>query len=84
MKLVEFAEQNVVFAKNQPEYLPLPAHVKEGPAGQITCCWQLKWSERLKVLWTGVIWHNVLTFNNPLQPQLLMVDKPKFTEKDSA
>lgn len=31
----------------------------------------------LAVLWRGTIWHQVLTFNQPLQPQLLSVDKPE-------
>jgi len=26
MKLIEFKEQTVVIAKDQPEYMPLPAH----------------------------------------------------------
>lgn len=79
MKLVEFPEQTAVFAHDQPEYLPLPAHVREGFVGEITCCWKFTWRERLKLLWTGRIWHKVLTFNEPLQPQLLLVDKPDFS-----
>ena len=33
--------------------------------------------ERLQILLTGRIWHEVLTFNGPLQPQMLMVEKPE-------
>jgi len=77
MKLIEFPEQTTIIAKNQPQYLPLPAHVYfNDPEGEIVCCWQLTWKERIKLLLTGCIWHSVLTFNNPLQPQLLAVDKP--------
>jgi hypothetical protein len=78
MKLVEFPEQTVVIAKNQPEYLPLPAHrFADAPEqGRIAFCWQLTWRERLAVLWRGVVWHQVLTFNHPLQPQLLATEKP--------
>lgn len=80
MELVSFPEQTDVIAKDQPQYRPLPAHVVNGdPEGRITCCWQLSWRERLKVLWTGLIWHQVLTFNSPLQPQLLLVDKPELS-----
>lgn len=78
MKLIEFKEQTVVFAKDQPEYLPLPAHVvPEDPQGTIICCWQLSWHERLQLLLQGRIWHSVLTFRQPLQPQLLQLAKPE-------
>lgn len=77
MQLVEFPEQTVVIAKDQPEYLPLPAHrAKNDPKGCVTCCWKMTLRERLRLLWTGRVWHQVLTFNQPLQPQLLMVEKP--------
>ena len=77
MKLAEFPEQTVVVAKDQPEYLPLPAHkLPSDPDGKLTCCWELNWKERFHLLLTGKIWHQVLTFNNPLQPQRLTVEKP--------
>lgn len=76
MKLIEFKEQTVVIAKDQPEYLPLPAHQFKDPQGRIAFCWKMSWKERLKALWTGILWHEVLTFNGPLQPQLLSTDKP--------
>lgn len=77
MNMVEFLEQTTVFAKDQPEYKPLPAHAfKDDPQGRIACCWKLSWRERWAVLRRGVIWHQVLTFNKPLQPQLLSVEKP--------
>ncbi len=78
MKLIEFPEQTTVYAKDQPEYLPLPAHRFAGdPQGRIACCWQLTWRERFTLLWRGVLWHQVLTFKQPLQPQLLTVEKPE-------
>jgi hypothetical protein len=77
MNLVEFPEQTIVIAKDQPQYRPMPAHQYAHDApGRIVCCWQLTWRERLVVLFLGRIWHQVLTFNQALQPQLLMVDKP--------
>lgn len=75
MKLVEFPEQTVVIAKNQPEYLPLPAHVD--PQGMVTCCWNLNRKERRRASRTGKIWHQILTFNQPLQPQRLQTEKPE-------
>lgn len=75
MKLVDFPERNVVYAAKQtPLYLPLPAY--RAFDGRVTCCWGLSWRERLRVLFTGRIWHQVLTFNDPLQPQLLLTNKP--------
>lgn len=76
MRLTEFEEQTVVIAKDQPEYLPLPAHVDSD--GVVTCCWQLTFKERMKLIFTGRIWHSVLTFNRPLQPQRLQIEKPDF------
>jgi hypothetical protein len=72
--LIEFPEQTVVIAKDQPEYRPLPAHV--APNGMVTFCWKLSLLMRLRVLFTGKLWHQVLTFNTPLQPQSLLVKKP--------
>lgn len=77
MDIVEFPEQTVIIAKDQPEYRPLPAHRRIGdPEGRVTCCWRLNWKERLRLLLTGNLWHQILTFNHPLQPQLLSVEKP--------
>ncbi len=83
MKLIEFTEQTVVIAKDQPEYLPLPAHrFPNDPQGRIAFCWQLTWKERFAVLLRGKLWHQVLTFNQPLQPQMLAVEKPDMGQPD--
>ena len=76
MTLVSFPEQTVVYAKDQPEYLPLPAYQFKDNEGRIAFCWKLTWRERVRLLLSGVIWHQVLTFNGPLQPQLLSLDNP--------
>lgn len=80
MNLIDFPEQNTVFAKDQPQYRALPARRFGDSEGRIACCWSLTWRERLRVLWTGCIWHQVLTFNQPLQPQLLTVEKPEMQQ----
>lgn len=42
MKPVEFPGVNVVFAKDQPEYMPLPAmKIPNDPQGIIITKWQL-------------------------------------------
>lgn len=77
MNPIEFEGQTVVFAKNQPEYRPLPAHVDPTSSGTVTFCWRLTIKERLKLLFSGVLWHQVLSFHQPLQPQLLSIEKPE-------
>ena len=76
MEFINFKEQTVVIAKDQPEYLPLPAHQFNDEHGRIAFCWKMSWRERMRVLFTGVLWQQVLTFNQPLQPQKLETIKP--------
>lgn len=78
MTPADFPEQSIIVAKDQPEYMPLPAHIdRRFPAQTMTFCWRLTWRERLKLLFTGKLWHQVMTFGMPLQPQLLLVEKPR-------
>lgn len=74
MKPIEFPEQNVVYAKDQPQYLPLPAH--RTPLGEVISCWQLTWREAFRLLFTRKLWLRQLTYNDPLQPQLPEVERP--------
>ena len=76
MKPIEFPEQNLVYAKDQKPYLPLPAYEDDKQGGRIFHCWKLSWQERLKILFTGKLWINVLNFHNPPQPIRPMVDSP--------
>ena len=76
MKPIQFEGVNVTFAKNQPPYIPLPAHRDGGPAGTVTTCWQLTWRERLQVLFSGIVWHQTMTFHKPLCPIRLMSSRP--------
>jgi len=76
----DFDGANVTFADKQPEYQPLPAHRDtDDPEGKITSCWRLSWRELLRVVVTRRLWLTVLTFNAPLQPQLISTrwEKPK-------
>jgi hypothetical protein len=66
----------VVIAKHQVQYLPLPAYQFDDEEGRVLFCWRLSLWERIRLLFTGRVWHQVLTFNRGLQPQLLSVDKP--------
>ena len=56
----------VIYAKDQPEYIPLPALRVDKDC--ILTRWRLTWRERLRVLWTGDLYLYVLTFGKPLQP----------------
>lgn len=76
MQPVSFAKQNVVFAKDQPEYLPLPAYRGPKPEHVVISCWQLSWRERIKAVLTGRIWVQQWTFGGPLQPQRVDIDEP--------
>jgi len=69
VKPIAFKGQNCVLAEDQPEYIPLPAHKDTLPFGLVTFCYKLTFWERIIVLFTGKMWHKVLTFNTPLQPQ---------------
>lgn len=80
MELIEFPEKNVTYAKDQPQYKPLPAHAFFDAEGRIAFCWKLSWRERLQVLWRGVVWQQVLTFGAPLQPQKLTADRPEMVK----
>jgi hypothetical protein len=66
----------VIYAKDQPEYLPLP--VIKNPNGDVISCWSLDWKERIKLFLTGKLWLMILTYNHPLQPILPTVNKFKF------
>ena len=68
MSPIKFKEQNVVYAENQPEYLPLPAFKNESPQGEVISCWQLSFIERMRILFTGKLWVCLLSFNKPLTP----------------
>jgi hypothetical protein len=78
MRPIDFPGSNSMFAKDQPKYVPLPALRLHD--GQVTCCWQLSWRERLTLLFTGKLWHTVLTFNRPLQPQMMSVKRPEIVQ----
>jgi hypothetical protein len=75
MKPKKFKEANVTFAKDQPEYQPLPAFRNESPQGEVITCWNLTFRERFRILFKGEIWLSLLTFNNPLTPSFITTKK---------
>ena len=75
MKPVEFKHQNIVFAKDQPEYQPLPALKLDTPTGEVISCWKLTARERFKIIFTGRIWLSLMSFNKPLTPSFIAVNQ---------
>jgi hypothetical protein len=73
MKPVVFPEHNCVYAKDQPEYLPLPVLKIPAAEGECISCWKLSWRERFTAFFQGRVWLSQLTFNLPLQPVRLAV-----------
>ena len=74
MTPIRFPDQNRILGANQPEYLPLPAHMTKD--GLAISCWRLTWRERIRLLFTGKLWLMQLTFNEPLQPQQPVLKSP--------
>ena len=74
MNAVEFKGCNVELAKNQKEYKTLPAfHDTEN--GIVVTCYKLSFKDLLKIIFTRKVWLGQMTFNKPLQPQKLSVNR---------
>lgn len=65
MKPIKFPYANTTFAKNQPEYIPLPAWTD---GNQVVSGWSLSLRERFRLLFSGVLWIRQVTYGQPLQP----------------
>lgn len=72
MKPVKTNHTNVTFAENQPEYQPLPVHKLND--GTVTSCWEFEGDELETIARNNCIYIQQLTFNEPLQPILLMAE----------
>lgn len=75
MKPIKFKEQNIIYTKPESmtdeECGSLPTYQGDG---KIISCWKMSIKERIKVLFSGVIWFGVLTQRQP--PIWLDVDTP--------
>lgn len=67
------AGQRVVFAIDQPEYIPLPAVVSEDNPNVIVTEWSFDDDEKAIVAAGGHLFLQQLTFGQPLQPINLQV-----------
>lgn len=80
MKPVYFKDHNDVYARNQPEYLPLPVYRHGDSWKCVTSCWGMGFIERVRVLLTGKIYVTAATFGKPLTPislHLSLIKDPK-------
>lgn len=69
--------EGVTLARNQPEYLQLPVFRRaQDPSGVLTSRWRLTWRERFRVFISGVVFVQVMTFCEPMQPIKPSIEKP--------
>ena len=83
MEPIEFKESNTVFVENQDEYKSLPAY-HNSEEGTVAICYKLSFRETIKLLFSRKLWVSILTFNKPLQPQLLSVDKEDVVKRNTS
>jgi len=76
----KYVEHEIVFAKDQPEFIPLPALRIDAEQGIFLIRWTMTWRERLRAFFSGSVYLQVMTFNKGLQPVALFVEPPKETE----
>lgn len=73
MTPIRFPGVNVMLAKDQPQYQPLPAYISTD--GRALTLWKLTWKERIRILFGSPLWISQLTCNQPFQPILPEVDE---------
>lgn len=60
----------VTYAKDQPEYRPLPVAKLHGPSGRVVSRWSFTADERARIASGEDLFIEVMTFGDPLQPIL--------------
>lgn len=76
MKAIEFEGHNVVIAKDQPQYQPLPAFVQDN--GMVTYCMELSEEELNLIKKTKEVKLSFLNFGQVVQPVRVSVNRPEF------
>jgi hypothetical protein len=61
----------VTYGADQPEYTPLPALRFHDECITVRSCWKFSVRDRIKILFSGKVYLDLLTFGKPIQPQLL-------------
>lgn len=70
-------EVEVTIAKDQPQYIPLPAVIV---GDRVVTRWSLTFKERIRILFQGSMWLSILTFGQPLQPLKPQVECPFYLD----
>lgn len=77
MESIDFNQRNKIIGGDQPQYVPLYAHVDElRPERPCTWCMQLTPEEIDEIACTGKIWLTQWTFNNQFAPMQMTVFNP--------
>lgn len=75
MKPIFFSGANCIVAEHN-QHFRMPARSAHGGCGVVISCWQLTFKDRLRLLFTGKLWVQSLTFGHPHQPLLLTSQRP--------
>ena len=67
--------RSIVIAKDQPEYLPLPANVHDG---MVETKWRFEFADRIRILLFGSMYLTIWSFGQPLQPLRPTVKRDTF------
>lgn len=76
MKPVKFPQVNIEIAKEQDEYITLPACIIDEPEGRIITCFELSDEEIKEIVETKKLWHTQLSFRKPMQPISMSTQNP--------
>jgi len=74
----EMLQYEIVIAKDQPQYIPLPAVVSGD--GLVVTRWRFSFWERWSILITGNLWHSQMCFSEKPHPIRIQTDEPQFQE----
>ena len=77
MKVIEFKQQTTVIAKDQDQYISLPAEVRKNEDGEVISCWQPTFKEKVRILFGANIYTTLLTFSGNIQPQRVTIGYPE-------
>lgn len=76
LKPVKFKGYNVEYAKDQPQYRPLPGYrAPNKNPGEFVTCWKFSFWDRIQVLFGKKLWIEYWTFGSPLQPTKVTMKK---------
>lgn len=88
MKFVDFPKRNKIIGKNQPQYNPIFAFVKDceatpDPEGSIVCRVEFTDEEIAEIIKTRGFWYTQLTFRNNFQAVRFEVTNPFYKSDDA-